>query len=578
MSTFSPFQFLPPHIVRLIVDHVTGSSRVVFDGVCANSHEYGFLLKPLLWVCHNFRAVAYSRYCNNFELNLSSLSFGDLDKHHSLVCRTDVNYRTLNHLGYPTHHLARDITVFMDERTVYSGEALGMVSRAPYDGCSFPLARMLAFIFVKDTADRVDEDIWNDPPIVGTNIGAFVKRIKQMAPSVGGIRVKAANRGSMPGIANQYFGDLASRFYQLASRVEYNYHCYTEDSTRLQLDMISNLTHISYTSDSSIGNVNQFIQLARQNALTLQSLIFECEEDLDVLGLVQDAEGNHVAYPHLLTLKLWAVSIFDELEQPVFHGAAPFPIIQQLRIECDRPFADDTFFRGNAATLEWLDVRLDRLSAPMLRRFKVFAPGSHPRLRVVKLQYTDDFGSELFASPADALQFMYSIGLGVAVQEYSQTSIPANPELAFSPLGSHACIQVLSLPTLHPDLWQIISLIKSLPLLSDLHTSFPCLGPIPDGVDLDELPEHIISNHAPIGRIFRCWHLNKYFVTNFTDLTVCVLLLALVCPNFDYAATSSYERKWFMEMLEKDIDSDRFKPYAPRLRRLLFNGWDEKQD
>ncbi|KAJ1924827.1 hypothetical protein LPJ71_000388 [Coemansia sp. S17] len=88
---------------------------MVYDGVRVNSHEYRTLLKPLLWVCHNLRTVTYSRYCNNFELNLSGMPLAYIDKLHLPDHFTDVDYRRLNYLGYSTHHFAKDITVFVDE-------------------------------------------------------------------------------------------------------------------------------------------------------------------------------------------------------------------------------------------------------------------------------------------------------------------------------------------------------------------------------------------------------------------------------------------------------------------------------
>ncbi|KAJ2061146.1 hypothetical protein GGI17_003256 [Coemansia sp. S146] len=482
------------------------------------------------------------------------------------------------YLGYSTHHLAKDITVFLDEQSVYSGEALEVISRAPYDGCSFPLARKTAFIFVKDTTDRVDEDVWNDPSKAEVNIDAFVNRIKQMAPLVGEITVQPAARDDMPSKYNHHFGDLVSRLYQLSCRIVYRCAMYTPDPVRLQRNIICNLSHLSYNSDSSISSTYQFIQLARENASTLQSLDFKCGHKLYVLSLVQDAAGNHVAYPCLLTLTLWTECLSEEPRPPAFHKGVPFSILQRLRINLGCQFDDDTLFRGNAPTLEVLDMQLDNMSVSMLNKHKVFVPGSHPKLQNVKLSYDDGFVSELLASPAEVLHFVYSIGPGAAVREYARYGPLQDQVPMLSSLGSHVCIQVLSLPNLCPDLWQVIALIKLLPLLSDLHTSFPCLGPMPDGVTLDSLPGHIVSNYAPIGRRFRCWYPRSGYVTNFTELTTCVLLLALVCPNFDYAVPPSFQRRLFMEMLEKDIDSDRFKPYAPRLRRLLFNGWDGKQD
>ncbi|KAJ2055132.1 hypothetical protein GGI17_006734, partial [Coemansia sp. S146] len=221
-------------------------------------------------------------------------------------------------------------------------------------------------------------------------------------------------------------------------------------------------------------------------------------DDLDVSGLFQDAEGNHVAYPRLLPLKLSEEFSSSQPRRLVCHGAAPFPIFRRLQINLYYHLDDDTFFRGNAVTLEMLNMKLDRSSVSMFRRHKVFVPGSHPKLQVVRLSYTDDFGSELFYSPVEVMQFMYTIGSGAAVREYSQAYNPANPKFDFTPLGNHACIQVLSLPSWSPDIWQVTNLIEFLPLLSDLHTSSPSFGPIPDGVTMDELPEHIILDYAPM--------------------------------------------------------------------------------
>ncbi|KAJ2063460.1 hypothetical protein GGI17_001676 [Coemansia sp. S146] len=413
---------------------------MAFDGVHTNSRKYRMLLKPLLWVCHNFRTVAYSRYCSNFELALSNTPFDYLDYDYLQTRRADVDSHMFSKLDYSMHHAARDITIFLYARIIYSGKALEMVSRVPYDSCPFLLARRVAFIFVNDTKDGTDEDTGSDedigtdkdividPLTAEANIGSFVERIKQVAPL--------------------------------------------------------------------------FIQLARKNALTFQSLVLECRHDIDILGLVQDIGGNHVAYPRLMSLKLCTETDSDETTRPVFHGAAPFPTLRRLHINLDFSFDDDTFFRGNGATLEQLDMQIDSLDASVLRKHKVFVPGSHPRLQSVKLWHTGDFELESFTSPADVMQFMCRIGSGAAVQEYAFFRYIQDQANLLSPLGSHACIQVLSLPNLHPALWNVVALIKSLPLLSDLHTSLPSLGPKPDEIALDELPGQIVSNYAPMGRKF----------------------------------------------------------------------------
>ncbi|KAJ2877736.1 hypothetical protein H4R27_006094 [Coemansia aciculifera] len=62
----------------------------------------------------------------------------------------------------------------------------------------------------------------------------------------------------------------------------------------------------------------------------------------------------------------------------------------------------------------------------MLRKYKVFEPGRHLRLQVIKVKYRGGYDSESFTSPAEALQYMYNIGSGAAVHsdEYKSFQMP----------------------------------------------------------------------------------------------------------------------------------------------------------
>ncbi|KAJ2354329.1 hypothetical protein GGH92_000098 [Coemansia sp. RSA 2673] len=241
------------------------------------------------------------------------------------------------------------------------------MSHSPYDDCAFPLARNITFSFVMEDTGEVDENIRNEQLRVKTNIRAFVRRVKQMAPLAGKISVQL------------------SGYYDMSRHI-------------------------------------------------------------NVLGLVQDAKGNHVVYPRLITLKVSLGSDIDGLKSPVFHGGAPFSTLRRLHIKLANPFNNDTFFRGNAATLELLDTELDSLSISMLRKYKVFVPGSHPKLQVVMIRYSDDYVSESFTSSADALQYMYNIGSGAAVRDFAQLRYLEEQVPTLSLLRCHEFIQVLSLP------------------------------------------------------------------------------------------------------------------------------------
>ncbi|KAJ2789004.1 hypothetical protein GGI18_002646, partial [Coemansia linderi] len=510
----SPLQLLPLHVVTLIVDHVVGSSRLVYDDVRSDSRKYRELLKPLLSVSHNFRKIALSYFWKSIDVDLTTMGLGHLRGH-----------------GYPTDDLAKDVTVILDERNVFSGKALDRISRMPYGNGVFLRARTVKFHFVEDYMDG-NKSIAIDLSRADVNICAFVERIKRMAPLVSEIKVELAGRDDFPSKINQPFSDLVSQLYQLVSRIDYYHSSGEPDLLHLRLDATNYLSHINYSSESDVDDADEFVWLAKTNAMTLQSLIIKSEGDIDVLGLVHDTDGCHLTYPHLIALTLSTLKGDDELHRPTFQGAAPFPVLRRLDISLSCPFDDDTFFRGNAATLEQLTFELDSKNVSMLRKYQVFAPDSHPKLQAVQLHFSWDLRVESFTSPAEAMEFVHNIGSGATVRGY--TTQPGFDILLS--LDDHACIQVLSLQDMRFGLWVVFNLIKSLPLLSDLHTTMPHLGPMPDGVTMDTLPEYVVSKYAPMGKRLRCWHLNSIYSRQCDDLETCVLLLALVCPNFDYAA------------------------------------------
>ncbi|KAJ2070962.1 hypothetical protein GGH13_003669 [Coemansia sp. S155-1] len=253
MHVSTPFQLLPPHIVQRIVHYVVRSSRMLADWVLPDSEEYRALLRPLLWTCHNFRAVAYLRYCGRYTMLIYPYN-------PRVFCE-----RSTADLGYPTPHLFRELEIVTNEGTTYSGEALDMLSRPPYDGCFFPNVRKLVLDL---TTNGVRHDRMASSPRDMANIIAFVQRVKEMAPKVRHIRVIPYSAFHCDSISPN-FNCLVSQLFGHATCVEYGKFRNNAVPVRLQLSDIRNLVYIKYTAVIDAG---QFIHLARLNAPTLQSL------------------------------------------------------------------------------------------------------------------------------------------------------------------------------------------------------------------------------------------------------------------------------------------------------------------
>ncbi|KAJ2430649.1 hypothetical protein GGF41_000899 [Coemansia sp. RSA 2531] len=288
--------------------------------------------------------------------------------------------------------------------------------------------------------------------------------------------------------------------------------------------------------------------------------------------LIRDAGGDYVCYPRLRVLKLEHYSDFERYGSSVLPSVVPFPTLRILSLTGRCPFGDDTIFRGNAATLESLVLKTNHDDIVKLVERGVFTPTSHPRLQCVKILHTGYYGSRHYASYVEYLSLLLSIAPNVAVRSFpcgeSQPDIPS----MISILGGYPNIQVLSLPEVYLSLWNAILLIKSLPLLSDLHSRTPYHIQLPANVREKELPVYMLSNYKPMGQRFRCWHISKTSAY-VSETARFLLLLALICPNFDYCVPPKDEFREYMYELRRAIDSDGFKDHAPRLRRLLFSSW-----
>ncbi|KAJ1915549.1 hypothetical protein GGI09_005699 [Coemansia sp. S100] len=567
MRTLSLFQILPSHIVELIVGHVAGSSRLQFDGVTDGSEAYAVLLMPLLSVCRDFRAVVLARYCKIHSLDLTLFSDQGNDKMTWWPER-------LRGIGFPTHLHAQELDITLRVFSVYNGTALNELLREPHSDFLFPMVRSLKVTLTRTTKEQRLLSSIPAKQDIEPNIRAFVQRIRLMALMTRKVCISLQSRSNNESqFAVQYFGSLVAQLSRLGNTVEHSYGCRPMPLEPLPTGICS-LVHKNWSADNS----DLLMQLARHNAPTLQALKVDLGETGSVSQLIQNVDGSYVEFPCLTSLRLeqslgWDMEVLEQQPLPVFPGVTPFPKLRRLSFASGYPFGDDTPFRGNADTLEYLDLFLSIGILRVLKDRRVFTHNSHAKLQCAKLCHTYRRPQDLFDTDVSYMKFVLNIGSNARVREvdYWQTVLPISSIMPL--LGEYACIQVLFLTHMPMDLWDVIALVKALPLLTDLCTSFAKPEAWPSGVSKHKLPGHVIANYAPMGERFRCW---KFDSLNDIDIIVavkCVLLLALVCPNFDYAAFLSGDRELAMAHMKKIISSNGYRQHATRLRRLLFGGW-----
>ncbi|KAJ2071456.1 hypothetical protein GGH13_003340 [Coemansia sp. S155-1] len=566
MCTLSLFQILPSHIVELIVGHVAGSSRLLFDTETESPDAYAVLLIPLMSVCRDFRAAVLTRYCRIHKLDLSCFSDQGKDK---MILWPE----RLRGIGFSTHLHARELDITFGTFSVYNGTALKELLRTTHGGFLFPMVRSLKVTLTRTTKEQRRLASIPAAQDIEPNIGAFVQRIRLMVPTTRKVCISLQSRSDNESqFAVQHFNSLVAQLGQLGNTIEHSYNC---RPMRLEppLTGICSLVHM----DDNQVNGNLLMQLARHNAPTLRTLKISLGKVENLTQHLQNADGCYVQYPSLRVLELgtclsWDIEEQEQEQLPVFPGATPFPNLRYLSFKGSYPFGDDTPFRGNADTLEYLSMALYSRVIGILKERQVFTHDSHPKLQCVSLMLFQTRTRAMLDTDVPYMQTALSIGPNACVRHFEHDIDSSELQFVIPSLDGYTCIQVLSLSSMSMDLWDVMALVKALPNLTDLHTIFAKPRTWPSGISDQNLPAYVIANYAPIGERFRCWRAELYDA----DVKVAVkymLLLALVCPNFDYAAVLSGDRELFMAHMKKIISSNGYRQHATRLRRLLFGGW-----
>ncbi|KAJ2324923.1 hypothetical protein GGI00_005187, partial [Coemansia sp. RSA 2681] len=381
------------------------------------------------------------------------------------------------------------------------------------------------------------------------------------------VRVRLAScPAHSPKFADHHVGSLVRQLCQLSDDVEHSLY-YEALPIEMQPTGITKL--LFYNQNMSGGSSNVLVmQLARRNAASLRSLIISFTQLASISPLIERTDGGHVQYPCLHSLGLGDTDPASVPQRSSFPNVVPFPNLHHLTIEAGYMFGDDTPFRGNACSLEYLSLNLSAQMIAILHEHKVFATSSHPKLRYVKLGQRSSGEQSIFSTEVEFMRYLLTIGPKALVREVINVIHSVDFASVVPAFSDYACIQVLVLQFSPVPFWDLIALIKALPLLTDLHTSSSTVYPKIRDLDNRRLPAYMRENYAPIGVNLLLWRVGVDHSSKLRIVAKYALLLAMACPNLGYAAVSPECRELFMAHMEELICTVGFGPYEERLRRL----------
>ncbi|KAJ2160250.1 hypothetical protein GGF46_002411 [Coemansia sp. RSA 552] len=469
--------------------------------------------------------------------------------------------------------LVRTLRMDIDYNSIFNGKAVHAIYRLWNTRIVFPNVDEVQVCIRHNSNDR--NLLMHD---YDSHAHVFAKYIKQMVPKMTRVCVRYVSFTEVKDMVIGYSFDalITTLFHQAeysALHLSFNdfVHSYQPQITHA-LSQIACCWNESY---------DQMVPLIHASSDTLLDLRITCYGlSRDKLHLLFVSPNNHyVIYHQLERLVFEKAACREDLYRPTLPQIKPLPKLQYLKLGILYPFGDDLLFRGNEDTLERLEVTPDLLMLQVLERHSVFQ-GNHHNLKHISVdpyEYPGDRDSAREGQMAAAIaQFVHRASPSpqtVEVQEYR-----AGQKLVCSIAHSMhmSTLQVLHIRHSPLTLTDIIALLQSLPLLSELSCICGGLGEEAIGVPLVRLAESMHQMHYPLSHTFTTWDVvhdyrmplnhNKAV----SDVVSCAWMLSIMCPSFVRASVGRLHRRRFNSLVNQAISMNSSAKYATHFNNLLI--------
>ncbi|KAI9502705.1 hypothetical protein BX070DRAFT_226652 [Coemansia spiralis] len=565
MHTFSTFQALPLHIAEKVAQYYVGTHRLCYSFSNTKENRIADAWKTLYYVSESWRKLAIKTFCKKITLTIAAdietSGFSFVGWPQSITMPNDNNY----------HIFVKDIVIDIHNVLKRIKETdLLILSGAWPSSLIFPVART-ARVNIHGNVVLDQEDIH---AAENEKLCWIVQRLQQSMPR----RQEFKLYTELSFIRSQFAVPMQCaelKADNLLPMVLANFEKIDLNTTSIQVAKSYShwpnslcITNLRYNCKQNIELFRQIVKLGASSLISLA--VYNCPRQYAVY-LVQDNSGYPIIYPKLEKLDLsvhMAASKEDTCKTD--SQIIPFPTLKHLKLSPAYAFADDTLFRGNSDTLEYLHIAVDFDFIKLLRDYNVFGDGKYQKLRCVvseKLHraYYRQLDSDEF--------FRFAFGLlspathTISLKDYGNFQ-PSINTISTCPYLDN--LQALDIKYTVLGLSEMRNLIRLLPNLTDL-----CCTPGEDTADFRDneqayLPDCFSSTRHPLSRRLKCWVLPDPSSFRVELVAVVAATLTILCPSFTFAAVAISKRKAYHQALCKLMSSELYAQYSDRLL-CLFN-------
>ncbi|KAJ2346398.1 hypothetical protein GGH92_003623 [Coemansia sp. RSA 2673] len=252
------------------------------------------------------------------------------------------------------------------------------------------------------------------------------------------------------------------------------------------------------------------------------------------------------------------------MEQELDPSIVPFPVLKSTKVLLPYPFAGDELFRGNSSTLKHLDFWIDENAVNVIYGGGALSKHRNLQVTISRVYYgipnLPEGTMDLFlASLAGAAR---SLTLPASV-------VVKNIQVAVQGDYKFEHIQVFEATLDKLSLFSILCLLKALPALIELRCGISGLGSELEDISAKRLPDHIASTYGALGQNLRVWHIPSTNHDDDDNIIECIVLLALVCPNFRHANVAPCGIRNFNALVAKILRRSSFSKHALQLSRAF---------
>ncbi|KAJ2402667.1 hypothetical protein GGI23_000550 [Coemansia sp. RSA 2559] len=336
-------------------------------------------------------------------------------------------------------------------------------------------------------------------------------------------------------------------------------HTFMRNSSRL-------LTKLEYDCNGSEDEL--FGYIVEKTAPTLESLrvldYYATSAKLLVLG----NNGKPIVYPRLQRLEYEGEDNTNHAYRcRVDKRAAPFPALRYLSWSALYMFEDDTLFRGNSGTLEYMSLIVDDNCIGILQRHGVFGGGKYSRLKHVSLA---DSGAYYGRQPpvSDAI-----LSFAATVTTAALEGLSLECEITFeelvglldSNLAGLRNIQTLGLRRVALTLPKVIELVRRLPNMARLRC---------DTILGDQSHSNVngmYKAHYPASQRLTFLDLSHVYGEDMEVVANLSLTLATMCPRFASALVPPDNAAAYRDNIRKAVASGAYADHRDKIQRFLRN-------